>query len=357
MQKNKEILIVGAGPSGLAMAMFLNKLGYHPRVIDKKSSIDIHSKALGVNPRTLEILESVNVTNRFLANGRKMQAFNIWKGDKHIYKNEFSQINHKYPFILIQSQKESEEILLEEVSRRGITIEYDTELTELDYNKNLFSAHIDNNGPQPFDYVVGADGGRSVVRESLGIDYEGFSYDEKWELYDVEVDTHLNPDEGHIRVFDEGGMIMIRLHDSVWRVAGNIESILEYLPEGSSVGDVLWTSTFRIHHKIATSLSKGNAMIIGDAAHLHSPVGARGMNLGIEDAFIASRFLHNDSLAEFSKARLPYLRNTVNRINRMTTGFAGNSTPSRMLRKNIGSFRVFFPLVMPAARRFILGLN
>ena len=110
MSKNKEILIIGAGPSGLSMAIFLNELGYKPKVIDKKKSISDYSKALGVNPRTLELFEPLGITEKFLNNGRKMNALNIWKGDKLIVKNDFQKVNHKYPFMLIQPQKESEEI-------------------------------------------------------------------------------------------------------------------------------------------------------------------------------------------------------------------------------------------------------
>ncbi len=123
---------------------------------------------------------------------------------------------------------------------------------------------------------------------------------------------------GHIRLFPEGGMIMIRLKDNIWRVAGNINSVLNYLPRGTKVGQVHWESEFRIHHKLAKSLIKENIVLIGDAAHLHSPVGARGMNLGIEDAFIASQLINDNKLNEFDKIRKPYLEKTVNRINNIT---------------------------------------
>lgn len=357
MTEKKEILIAGAGPSGLAMAIFLSDLGYHPRIVDKKSCIGPHSKALGVNPRTLQILEQYNLTERFLANGRKMEAINIWKGDKHIYRNEFSSIKHKYPFMLIQPQKESEEIFLEEVQRRGMKVEYETELLSLEEQGNQYITRFSNSDSHHFDYVIGSDGGHSIVRESIGLEYEGFSYDEKWEIYDIELETNLNKDEGHIRIFNEGGMIMIRLKGNVWRVAGNMTSLLDYIPKDCSQGNVDWHSTFRIHHKVANRLSLSNAAIIGDAAHLHSPVGARGMNLGIEDAFIASKLLHSGTMNQFTSLRQPYLMKTVDRINRMTTGMAGDTLSSRLLRRNLGFFRVFFPLVMPIARRFLLGLN
>ena len=94
MQNEKKILIVGAGPSGLSMGIFLSELGYNPKIIDKKNQISEYSKAIGVNPRTLEILDTFDITKRFLANGRRMNTVNLWKGDKLIYKNKFTHANH-----------------------------------------------------------------------------------------------------------------------------------------------------------------------------------------------------------------------------------------------------------------------
>lgn len=368
MKSSKQILIVGAGPSGLSMAIFLSELGYKPQIIDKKASIGIHSKALGVNPRTLEIFERYGITERFLTNGRKMDAVNIWKGDKYIYKNKLSEVNHKYPFMLIQPQKESEEILLDEVLKRNINVEYGTELIAFEQKDEQKREQKDQQycaavqeantkTERNINYIIGADGGHSKVREKLGIEYKGFRYDEEWEIFDLELDMNLNKDEGHVRVFPEGGMIMIRLKDNVWRLAGNMKGLLNYLPKDTKIGSISWESKFRIHHKIAQKLVDKQIGLIGDAAHLHSPVGARGMNLGIEDAFIMSKLLHNDNLSAYQNQRMAYLEKTVNQVNNITMGLAGNSSRSKFLRNQIGFFKILFPLIMPRVRKFILGLN
>jgi len=360
MGKNKEILIVGAGPSGLSMAIFLSELGYSPKIIDKKQNISERSKALGVNPRSLELFEPFGITEKFVSNGRKMNALNIWKGDKHIVRNDFQKANHKYPFMLIQPQKESEEILFDEVQKRKIKVEYNTEFVSTQTDSNLHRAIIKTNHQEfetPYDYLIGADGGQSKVRELSGVQYEGLRYDEEWELYDVELEMDINRDEGHVRFFPEGGVLMIRLYDNVWRVAGRIESILNYMPKGSKIGEIIWQSKFRIHHKIAKKLAWDNIGIIGDAAHLHSPVGARGMNLGIEDAYVLSNLIHNDSLNTFDKVRRPYIKQTVNGINNLTMVLAGNSKRSEFFRNNIGILKLLAPMVMPRARKFVLGIN
>ncbi|MFS4494580.1 FAD-dependent oxidoreductase [Maribacter sp. 2308TA10-17] len=359
MKKKKEIAIIGAGPSGLSMALFLNELGYNPILFDRKNIISKYSKALGVNPRTLELMKPFGLTTKFLKNGRRMTAINLWKGDQHIYKNDFSKVNSEFPFMLIQPQKESEEILLEEIQSRGIQVEYDSEFvkyTKVD-SKYAITLKDKNQFSKNFDFLIGADGGHSQIRKQTNIRYKGYRYDEAWELFDIELEMNVNSEEGHIRLFPDGGMIMIRLHENIWRIAGNLNSILNYLPKKSVIGKIHWESKFRINHKVAQNLVKENIVLIGDAAHLHSPVGARGMNLGIEDAFISSKLINEDRIDEYTGIRKPYLESTVKRINNITMGMAGNSTISKIIRSQIGNMKPIFPIVMPRVRNFVLGID
>lgn len=360
MATSKDILITGAGPAGLSMAIFLSELGYVPRIIDKKKKIDSFSKALAVNPRTLEIFEPLGITERFLTNGKKMEAINIFRGSQHVFRNDFSKVKHKFPFMLIQPQKESEEILLDEVQKRKIKVEYDTTLesfsaTNTKVHSRINSFHGMSEGTS--DLIIGADGGGSTVRQQANIQYKGFRYEEDWEILDIALETNLHPDEGHIILHPEGGMIMIPFHNGIWRLAGSLENLTQYLPKGTEVSEIIWASKFKIHHKVAKTLTGERVAIIGDAAHLHSPVGARGMNLGIEDGYVLSQLIHKGKMGEFSRARLPYLNKTVNRINNITMALAGEGRRPRMIRKNIQLMSMFFPFIMPTVRKFIMGLN
>src|SRR5690606_25900940 len=120
MNSSKKILVVGAGPSGLAAGLFLSGEGIRPRIIEKNNSLSLQSKALGVNPRTLLLLEKSGLTQRFLDRGRKMDKIGFWHGEQLIFQNDLSKIDHKYPFMLVLPQKESEEILLEELNNRKL---------------------------------------------------------------------------------------------------------------------------------------------------------------------------------------------------------------------------------------------
>ena len=354
-------LVVGAGPSGLAAALFLTEQGIYPRIIDKHTGPSSFSKALGINPRTLELLEPSGLTEKFLHNGRKMETINVWRNHRLVFKNKLSRVHHRYPFMLIQPQRESELLLLEELNRRGIQVAWEVACEQLRTENARVHTHLV--GPDGLaeevvsEVVIGADGASSRVREQLQLTSEGFRYHESWELYDIILEGPLAADEGHIFLFDEGGLIMIRLRENVWRVAGNLPAILNYLPPGTTTGSTVWASAFVISHRLAEQLGRGNVALIGDAAHLHSPVGARGMNLGVEDAFILSRLIADRRMDEFTQRRRPYLEKTVRRINAMTQIMTGHDFLPRQIRKNMSWLRFFFPILAPTARRFVMGLN
>ncbi len=354
----KKIFIAGAGPSGLATALFLNQQGIDCTIVDKKNDISLYSKALGVNPRTLELLEPLHLTKTFLERGRRMDRINLWYNDTLLFVNNLNRIKHKYPFMLMLSQHESEQILSEACLKKGINLHYGVPFESFKMEANSKGVYVDaGNHSGKFDFLIGADGAGSKVRDQAGIEMDGFSYSNEWKLYDIELEMDLNADEGHIRIFPKGAMIMLRITENLWRLAGNFHDLLDHLPNGTQMGQIKWESAFHIHHKMASKLTAESVGIIGDAAHLHSPVGARGMNLGIEDAFTIAQLIHDDRFHDFDKIRRTYLKKTVNRINTMTMTLAGNGASSRFMRRQLPWIKYVFPLLMPQARKFIMGLN
>jgi len=359
---NKEIWISGAGSTGLSAALFLSDLGYRPRITEKRSTPSTITKALGVNPNTLKLLENTGVTKRFLENGWKNKGMNFWHKGRIIYRNDFSGINHPYPFMLIQPQFETEHIMEEALAERGIFVERGITMESVAVENGI--TKITHSGPsggtEHIDFtgiLLGADGNKSAVRQSMGIDFRGWEHKEEFKMYDIELDTSMSTEVGHYLLFREGGMLMLHIRNGVWRVGGNMESVLDYLPKGTKTGNITWETTFTIREKVAAQFSKGNVFLLGDAAHIHSPVGARGMNLCIEDSFIFSQLIKDNRAQDYHHVRRPEIKKAVSILGQLTDKVGGRNLIGNTLRGNLDKFSFLFPLIMPRMKKFLLGIK
>lgn len=361
MKDDREILIIGAGSTGLSSALFLSEEGLKPRILEKRDPSKI-TKALGVNPNTLKLLESTGITSRFLENGRKVHAMNIWCKEKLVYKNDFSKVKHEYPYMLIQPQFETEGIIEEALAEKDIIVERGWELkaiqtnnekTILDFRKRDGSVNTLIHD----DIVIGADGSNSKVRDCLKIPFKGWEHQEEFRLYDIELDTPINSMEGHYFFYKEGGMIMLHIRDGIWRVGGNIKDTLNYLPKGTRTGKISWDTTFTIKEKVTQQFSSDNVYILGDAAHIHSPAGAKGMNMCIEDSYIFAKLLKEGREREYHGFRYPQIKSAVGMLAQLTDKIGGNNIIGRTIRNHMDKFTPLFPLIMPSVRKFLLGIK
>ena len=355
----KDVLIVGAGPSGLSLALFLKAHGISSTIIDKKKKISHYSKALGINPKTLGLLKSVGLLADFMEAGYLMNAMNLRKEDKLVHKIRFDKARTEFPFMLVLPQSQSEAILLQACLSKNINVFLDSELSSFEITNDKVGVNIKSEysfAPE-YDIIIGADGIHSKVRQLSNIEFKGYSFQNVWKLFDVELKTSLNPDEGNIIAFREGAMILLRVKDNIWRVAGSRDNILEYLPKSSQVRKVIWESDFIIHQKLAAQLSSQNCALIGDAAHVHSPLGARGMNLGIEDAYVLAQCIAENKLTDYHNLRFKYLKKVINRIGWMTKTMAGSSGMSRMLRSIMPGLGFLMPMVTPGIRDFVMNVD
>lgn len=278
----KDLLIVGAGPVGLSTALFMDKSA-NIQIIEKLTEPVTLSKAFGVSPRTLELLESTGATELFLKNGRKLEAINIYKNEQFLIKNELSRANHKYPFMLVQSQADSEEIMSSILQQRGIEIQRGVELNSLHIDNNKIIAETKSNtNPNhsiTSDLVLAADGANSTIRKHFSLSFDGDTLTDKWFIYDLELETSYNNEEAHIFMYDTGALFMVRIKNNIWRIISNVEDILNNLPTNTTTGAIEWTSEFKISHRVIGAFEKDNIYFAGDSAHIHSGIGARGMNL------------------------------------------------------------------------------
>ncbi len=357
----KDLLIVGAGPVGLSAALFLDKYA-NVKIIEKLVQPSPFSKAFGVSPRTLELLEPTGATELFLKNGRTLEAINIYKNGKLLVKNELNRVKHKFPFMLVQSQADSEEIMSTLLYNRGVAIQRGVELNSININEEKIIVEVKSKqearGSITSDILLAADGANSTVRKHFSLSFEGDTLTDKWLVYDLEIETSFNKEEAHIFMYDLGALFMVRIKDKVWRIISNIENILNKLPINTTTGAIQWTSEFKISHRIIGSFDKDNIYFAGDAAHIHSGLGARGMNLGIEDAYVFSKLFKENKLSSYEVKRRPVVMDTLNTIENLTEIMQGKSKKAKGFRFLAPALMpVLFPLVRNKVLNFVLGVD
>lgn len=328
VQSPDRPLIVGAGPVGLAAAVFLARAGVATRVVETKREASTQSKALAVNPRTLEILDAVGVTERMLAIGMPVTAACLWRGNRLAATIDFAnRLKGKYPFMLALSQAATERLLEETLLSLGGSVERGSKLVDCKNDaSNVTATLATHNGEElcHAPWMLAADGAHSTARERLGVDFPGSAFRDKWKLADVPLDTTLAENRAHAMFLPKGEFqFMIRVIDPqieptvaapLWRVIGNRPGLLDRLACGKLAGPPIWSSTFGISHRIVRAMSVGQVYFAGDAAHLHSPVGARGMNLGIEDAWYFAQLVERGQLARYSDLRHAIDRSVVRQV-------------------------------------------
>jgi 2-polyprenyl-6-methoxyphenol hydroxylase-like FAD-dependent oxidoreductase len=300
-----DVLIVGAGPTGLALAITLRQFGVPVRIIDRAAQPSSVSKALAVWSASLEALQGMGVIGEFIAAGERLRALSVGDGNRELALFAVGTgIDSPYPYPLLLPQSRTEQILGARLSALGVEIERGVELIGLAQDGNRVSArlrHADNRTEEvDARYLVGCDGARSFVRQSLGVAFEGYTEPQIFLLGDVSIDGgNLDHRTIYLRWRDGGTVALFPFGDAVWRVfamravGGNEASatieelqrqVDQHGPRGLRLRDASWLSTFRINERLAAQYRSGRCFLAGDAAHIHSPAGGQGMNTGIQDA-------------------------------------------------------------------------
>jgi 2-polyprenyl-6-methoxyphenol hydroxylase-like FAD-dependent oxidoreductase len=307
-----DVLVVGAGPTGLALAAQLRAFGVRFRLVDRLVDRGHESRALAIQPRTLEVLAPFGVTEELVQRGNPAVRVRMHVGHRVVPITLFDIgiADTAYPFLLFLSQAETERVLAEQLDRDGLTVERGVELVNLDPASGLDLASepvtcrlCHNDGRQEVvraRYVVGCDGAHSTVRQRAGIGFTGHAYPQTFLLADLEVDG-LEPDAVHSYLAGTGILFFFPLGEpATWRLLAMRSATA---PEGGEVTlaelqaqvdawasdrlrlrDPVWMTDFRIHLRSAARYRAGRVFLAGDAAHIHSPAGAQGMNTGIQDA-------------------------------------------------------------------------
>lgn len=294
-----DVLIVGAGPAGLTLAATLAARRIRSTVIDRQVEGANTSRAAVVHARTLEVLEPLGVTETLVARGLKAQRFTIRDRDRVLVPIGFEALPTRYPYTLMVSQAVTEQVLLERLVALGGQVLRPRSLVDVSQDATGATATLDDGSRIRARFVVGADGMHSTVRDRAGIAFTGDSYAESFVLADVRLTGGVPHDEV-ILYFSPAGMVVVApLPDGMHRIVATVDEAPEQPDaafvqalldargpqrERAVVEGLVWSSRFRVHHRIAEVYRNGRLLLAGDAAHVHSPAGGQGMNAGILDA-------------------------------------------------------------------------
>ncbi len=304
---DKSVLIIGAGPTGLVLALWLTKQGVPVRIIDKTAAPGTTSRALAVQGRTLELYQQLDLAEAVTSKGYHVPQVRFWAGGEEKARVPFGQTGSdltRYPFLEIFPQDEHERLLIERLEALGVRVERSTELLSYTDDGESVSARL--RGPDGAGisanaaYIAGCDGARSKVREIMGTGFPGGTYPQTFYVADVagsgpafNGDLNVDLDESDfLAVFPLADKGRVRLIGTI-REGGNLDlSKLTYDDISNraiqklklEVGKVNWFSVYHLHHRVTEHFRRGRAFVLGDAAHIHTPVGGQGMNTGIGDS-------------------------------------------------------------------------
>ncbi len=366
-------LVVGAGPVGLGAALFLARHGVMPRVVETKAEPSPYSKALAVNPRTLDLLEPSGVTKQMLDRGLRIRGAKFHRGGKLVAGTGFDTLPARHPFMLALSQATTERLLAKAFADLGGTVERGVSLTTCTPAADGVEVTLTpaaGGAPEVArpPWVLAADGARSTARHALDIPFEGAAFAADWHLADAPLKSKLDQAAAHVALLPGGFLFLMRVVDDatpgdpagpVWRVLSNRPDPLSLLSAvgAEPAGPPAWVSHFRVAHKIAATLGTGNVYLAGDAAHVHSPMGARGMNLGLEDAWVFAELARANRLAEYNALRRPVDRRVVRQVERVSRAAAGETRLLRAVRSLAFPWALKLPLVGRRVKATLTGLD
>ncbi len=357
MEKGPNILIAGAGPTGLTASVELSRRGIIPRIIDRKEAPSVLSRAVGIMPASLNILTPSGVTDHLVEEGIKMKFAQIFKGDKLLVRLPLKGGHPDWDFAIALAQDRTEHALIEALKKYGGSVEFGSELTGIRQENGKVLVNINNGPDEEYDYILGADGIHSAVRTHLGIEYPGYDLPETWSIADVEAANWPYPEAGTICILPDGDMaFVVALDKNRYRVVSNTKDALAALPLKLEVTNKHREGQFTISIRQVNEYQKGRVFLAGDAAHCHSPAGGRGMNLGIADASEWARRVYENDLAGYSRSRHEAGAATIALSERLRKTMSSNSLLTKTIITIIAStINIITPLQRRMAKTFLDG--
>jgi len=390
------VLIAGAGPTGLAAAMSLSRAGIPVRLIDKAPEPSPWSRAIGIQARTLELFEQHRLVEPFLELGHRARVANLYSNGQRLARLDFDPLQTRYPYLLFLDQSVTERLMTEHLASFGVRVERGVELMRFRQGSaGLEAALRYRNGAEESirpSYLIGADGAHSTVRHGLDIEFIGKTFEQTFLLADLQVDTEWPDDEFHIFASGEGiatlfpmGGGRARLIADKRATSGATENdaaksleemaaptlddcraiIERRIHHRVTATSLQWSSCFHLNNRMADRLRSGRIFLAGDAAHVHSPAGAQGMNTGIQEAFnlgwkiarMLAGVAPDRLLDTYHDERHPIEREVLRQSSFMTQMAAAEHGPMKLIRDHVMPALSAIGPLRDAARRTVSELS
>jgi 2-polyprenyl-6-methoxyphenol hydroxylase-like FAD-dependent oxidoreductase len=346
-QQHTSVLIVGAGPSGLMMAAQLLRYGVQPVIIDSKQGPTDKSKALAVQARSMEIFRQMGLIDKVINSSKAVAGAVINQEGREMASLALDGIGKEltaFPYIYMYQQSKTERLLLDYLTLNCCPVYWDTTLLSVEQDKSKVTLQLqagDETQTLTCDWLIAADGARSPIRKQLQLPFNGDTYKHQFYVADVKIEGVLG-DKVNLYLSKKGfAGFFLMPEEHYCRIVGNLpdefdnrediqmEDVLPYLDSitggGVKIEHTNWFATYKLHHRMAGKFRDNRCFLIGDAAHIHSPVGGQGMNTGLQDAYnlawklagVVNHQLKESILESYATERMPVARELLNTTDRI----------------------------------------
>ncbi|HYK08247.1 MAG TPA: FAD-dependent monooxygenase [Candidatus Eisenbacteria bacterium] len=379
------VLIIGAGPTGLMMACQLAALNVPFVIVEKDPSTTYESRAIGIQARSLEIFQQMGIADTFLKEGNPAGIIDFIANGKireHVPLSGLGTGLTQFPFLLFLEQFRTEAILVDFLKKHKISVLWDTTVLSFTQTQDGTTSVIQHKDGKEetieADWIVGADGAHSIVRHTLGIELAGKTYKQSLFVLDCKVASPVLSST-HLAVLfsDTAFAAIFPMKDNHWRIVGEVPPRL-YGKDTITFEDVAkdfakrmqlditlshpyWVSLYHAHHRCVNTFKKGRCFLGGDAGHIHSPVGAQGMNTGLQDAYNLAwkiAFVHKDLAKEalletFNEDRMPFAKKLVETTDRAFNFVVAGGKIGAFFRTHIAPKVIKFVISKKISREFV----
>ncbi|MDQ2638645.1 MAG: FAD-dependent monooxygenase [Actinomycetota bacterium] len=382
---NPDVLVVGAGPTGLTLAVELARRGVAVRIIDAAPAPTTETRALGVQPRTLELFERLDLANAAVAEGVPVSDFKVFSEGRQFLHLNLDGLDSGYPYLLMLQQPRVEALLRARIEDFGVSVERQTGFTALTQHPDEVQVELRHGDGTTestrASWLIGCDGAHSAVRHQLGVPFVGAAFEENFAVADVRMDWALPHEVFHAFLNRGNFSAYFPMPGGLHRLTiayrpgeaptGDVTydelqaAVDRGAPPGARIGKVHYAGRFQIHQRKVARHSVGRVFLAGDAAHVHSVVGGQGMNTGIQDAFnlgwklaaVVNGQAHPELLDSYAEERSPVARRLVKGTRRATRMTLLRNPIATAARRHLAPHITPLPVLQRTLRRALTQLD